>query len=80
MPKIIVLMLLFLIIASLGSALVYMLKGSNPQGTARALTWRIGLSVGLFVLLMVFYKLGWVQPHGTTPVSPPPASSSLIEP
>lgn len=71
MPKLVIVLLLVLIIASLGSALVYMLRGSDPHRTARALTWRIGLSVGLFVLLMVFYKLGWVQPHGTTPIQPP---------
>ncbi|MFK8018105.1 MAG: twin transmembrane helix small protein [Gammaproteobacteria bacterium] len=70
MPKIVVLLMLVLIIASLGSAMVYMLRGDNPQGTVRALTYRIGLSVTLFVLLMVFYKIGWITPHGVNPVQP----------
>jgi hypothetical protein len=30
----------------------------------KALTWRIGLSVGLFVLLMLAYYQGWISPHG----------------
>jgi hypothetical protein len=72
MPKIIVLLILLLIIGSLGSAMIYMLRGGNPHATARALTYRIGLSVGLFILLMVFFKLGWVTPHGTTPIAPAP--------
>jgi hypothetical protein len=29
----------------------------------KALTWRIGLSVGLFVLLMVAYSRGWMHPQ-----------------
>ncbi|MEM6639019.1 MAG: twin transmembrane helix small protein [Pseudomonadota bacterium] len=70
MPKMIVVLMLLLIIASLGSAMVSMLRGGQPQNTARALSWRIGLSVGLFVLLIVFYKMGLVQPHGTTPITP----------
>lgn len=70
MPKILIVVLLLLIIASLGSALVYMFRGTDPQRTARALTIRIGLSVGLFVLLMVFYKIGWITPHGVNPLTP----------
>lgn len=29
-----------------------------------ALAWRIGLSVALFVFILVAYKLGWIQPTG----------------
>jgi hypothetical protein len=31
---------------------------------ARALAWRVGLSVALFVCILVAYKLGWIQPTG----------------
>jgi hypothetical protein len=31
---------------------------------ARALTIRVGLSILLFVLLLVAWQLGWIQPHG----------------
>ena len=34
-----------------------------------ALAWRIGLSVALFVFILVAYKLGWIQPTGL-PLSP----------
>ena len=29
----------------------------------KALAWRIGLSVGLFVLLIVAYYQGWIAPQ-----------------
>jgi hypothetical protein len=39
---------------------------SGPEHSARvveALTWRIGLSVALFVSLFVSYHFGWIVPH-----------------
>ena len=55
--------MLVLIIASLGSALYYMLRGrDDPQKMARALAIRVGLSVGLFVLLMAGWFLGLWRP------------------
>jgi hypothetical protein len=32
-----------------------------------ALAWRIGLSVALFVLLIVAYYSGWIEPQHVTP-------------
>ena len=32
---------------------------------ARALTIRVGLSILLFVLLLVAWRLGWIQPRGS---------------
>ena len=63
--KIIVVILFVLVIASLGSALFGLLTsdGSNNR-TVRALTFRIGLSILLFALLIVSAKMGWIQPHG----------------
>ena len=50
-----------LIIFSLGSALFYMMKDkSGTNRTVRALTWRVGLSVGLFVFLILGTYLGWI--------------------
>jgi hypothetical protein len=58
---------LLAIVLSLGSALVHLVrnKGESSQQMARALTIRIGLSVLLFVLLLVAWRLGWIQPHGS---------------
>ena len=50
-----------LIIFSLGSALFYMMKDkSGTNRTVRALTWRVGLSVGLFVFLILGTYFGWI--------------------
>ncbi len=59
------------IIASLGAALFFMLRGGN-QGTApdkskrmaRALALRVGFSVLLFVCILLSWKMGWIHPTG----------------
>ena len=59
----VVIAMLVLIIASLGSALYYMIRGrDDPRKMARALAIRVGLSVGLFVLLMAGWFLGLWRP------------------
>ncbi len=64
MPWIVVLFLIG-ILFSLGSGLVFLLrdKGGSTR-MVKALTWRIGLSLLLFALLITSYFLGWVHPHG----------------
>ncbi len=50
---------------SLGQAMFSMARGPDESGAmVRALTRRIGISVLLFVLLLVGWKLGIIQPHG----------------
>ncbi len=62
--KVIVVLMLGAIVYSLGSGLWYMNKDRLGSGRlARALTWRIALSVALFVLLIVSAQQGWLQPH-----------------
>ena len=36
----------------------------KTKSMARALAWRIGLSVALFLCILIAYKLGWIQPKG----------------
>jgi hypothetical protein len=63
--KIIVIIVLFAIVFSLGSALFHLSSGKgDSKKMARALTIRIGLSVVLFALLMLAWKVGLIQPHG----------------
>lgn len=53
------------IVVSLGSALYHLSSGKgDPQKMVRALTWRVGLSIGLFVMLFVAWRAGLIQPHG----------------
>lgn len=66
MTRLIILAGLLAIVLSLGSALVYLVRGKgDSKKMARALTIRVGLSVLLFVLLMLAWSLGWIQPHGS---------------
>jgi hypothetical protein len=63
-----VVLLLLVIVGSLGSALFYLLKDrSRSPRTVKALTFRIGLSIGLFILLLLGYAAGLLQPHGLRP-------------
>jgi hypothetical protein len=56
-----VIIVLLLILGSLASALFYLLKGrSDPRKMALALTFRVGLSVALFVMLMAGYYFGLI--------------------
>jgi len=53
--------MLVLILASLASALFFLVKGrDDPKRMAQALTVRIALSVGLFVVLMAGYYFGLI--------------------
>jgi len=58
-----------LILGALAVAGASMLRGGRTAGARpgtmmRALAWRVGLSVALFVGLLVAYKLGWIHPTG----------------
>jgi len=67
--KYLVVAMLALILISLAKALFH-LTSSKPEDGAKmvkALAWRIGLSVALFVLLIVAYILGWIDPQHLVP-------------
>jgi hypothetical protein len=50
------------ILASLGSALVYLMKDKGTTNrTVNALTVRIGLSVALFLFVLLAHYLGWIE-------------------
>ncbi|NTV97258.1 MAG: twin transmembrane helix small protein [Thiobacillus sp.] len=58
-----VILVVLLILASLGQALYYLVRDRGRGDRAvRALTWRIGLSLALFLLLMAGFQLG-LLPH-----------------
>jgi cytochrome bd-type quinol oxidase subunit 2 len=63
--RLLILGCLLAIVLSLGSALLHLVRDKGESSKmARALTIRVGLSVLLFVLLLVAWWLGWIQPHG----------------
>lgn len=63
--RILVIVALLAIVASLGSGLFFLVRErERSERLVRALTVRIALSIGLFVLLLLAWAAGLVQPHG----------------
>ncbi len=63
--RIVVIVVFLGILASLGSALYQLSRSQgDSKKMVRALTIRIGLSVALFLLLMIAWYLGLITPHG----------------
>jgi hypothetical protein len=55
-----VIAVLVLIVASLGSAVFFMMRDrGGSRRMVKALAIRVGLSVGLFLFLMAGYYFGW---------------------
>ena len=64
--KILIVVFLVLILASLGSALFYLFNDrGNSSRTVRALTLRVGLSVVLFLFLMLAHFSGLITLRGS---------------
>ncbi len=56
---------LFAVLMNLGVALLRLIRGEErSDATVHALTPRVALSIGLFVLLLIAYATGWLTPHG----------------
>ena len=63
--KILVPIAFLLIIGSLGSALIFLMKDKGrSMRTVKALAFRVGFSVALFILILVANYFGWVEPTG----------------
>lgn len=61
----IVILLLLIIFASLTSGMFFLVRDRGESTrTAKSLTVRISLSVLLFVLLIVGFATGLIEPHG----------------
>ena len=62
---------LLAIVASLGAAAFFMLRGPQEgkakNRMARALALRVGISVLLFVCILLAWKLGYIHPSGIAP-------------
>jgi len=61
MIKLLVILMLLAIVASLFSGLFFLYKDRGAGSrTVRALTLRIGLSIGLFIILMLAFRFGLI--------------------
>lgn len=64
------------ILGSLAAALVFMMRGNSSapeedanaaprrRHMARALAFRVGFSIVLFICILIAWKLGYIQPTG----------------
>jgi len=67
--KTVIVIALVLVLAALGGAGLFMLrKGGDPASRdarmARALAVRVGLSIALFLFILLSWYMGWVKPTG----------------
>lgn len=62
--KVFIVIVLVAIMYSLGSGLYYLVKDQG-KGTrvAKALTWRIIISLALFIFLLLAFTMGWITPN-----------------
>lgn len=65
MEKLLIIGVLIVILYNLGAGLYYMMidKGKSNR-TVKSLSWRIGLSVGLILLVILGIYTGVIRPHG----------------
>jgi len=70
--RVVIIGVLIAIVASLGSALFHLARGhGDSKKMVRSLAIRVGLSLMLFVLLMVAWYTGLISPHDVQPRSRP---------
>lgn len=63
--KIIIVFLMIIIAGSLASGLIFLIRDTdNSKRMIKALTIRITISIGLFIFLLIAFKLGLIRPHG----------------
>ena len=64
LAKTIVMIALLIIFAMLASSMFFLIRDKGKtQRTVKALTWRIGTSLCLFVFLFLAFKFHWIAPH-----------------
>lgn len=63
--KLIIFLFMLVILFCLGSGLFFLVRDvGRGDRTVKALSWRIGLSLCLFLLLFIGFALGLIKPHG----------------
>ena len=63
--KAVIILFLVVILYSLGSAFVFMVKDKGEgERTLHRLMWRIGLSLFLLLILFFMFQMGWIEPSG----------------
>ena len=70
--KILTFLFLIAILFSLASSFIFLIKDKGEgDRTVKRLTWRMGLSIVLFLFLWGAFQLGWIE-QNSGPVRVPP--------
>ncbi|MGV3740612.1 MAG: twin transmembrane helix small protein [Gammaproteobacteria bacterium] len=64
--KIIVIAIMVIILGALASSLFFLVRDKNSNRSVKALTWRISLSLLLFLFLLLAFKLHWLVPNSVS--------------
>lgn len=64
LAKSIIIIVMLIILIALASSMIFLIRDKGKsERTVKALTWRIGLSLCLFVFLFLAFKFHWIAPH-----------------
>lgn len=64
LAKLFIIIAMFIIFSTLIFGIIFLIHDQgHSKRTVKALTWRIALSVLLFLFLFIGFSLGWIQPH-----------------
>lgn len=62
--KTIIFIVMLVILISLATGLIFLVRDEGKsKRTVKALSWRIGISVALFLFLILAFSLDWIAPH-----------------
>ena len=74
LSKVLILGVFAVILYTLASSFYFLVRDAGEgERTVRRLSWRVGLSMGLVILLWIGFHLGWIEPQGVNPVQYPAA-------
>lgn len=58
--KILIILMLLFVFGSLITAFYHLMKGESNEKVVKSLTWRIAISISLFLLLMIGFYTGFI--------------------
>lgn len=65
LAKAIIFIVMILILVALSSGLFFLVNDEGKtKRSVTALSWRIGLSLALFIFLFLAFRFHWIAPHG----------------
>lgn len=72
LSKVLIIGAFLVILYTLASSFYFLVKDSGEgERTVRRLSWRVGLSLGMVILLWIAFQAGWIEPQGVNPVRYP---------